>query len=132
MKNVTELHADHTELSSEISFLKREIEFLLQMLRNGYSSKNDMGKTKLLDGYWKGFEENVEQLGFLQHSIQNREKQLTRLYQANLIDPDKTTFREEDIISEFANINKKVKLLKESFYDYMTGCCACCYKTPNS
>jgi hypothetical protein len=129
MKNASELHADHTELTSDIVFLKKEIDFLLKLLRNAYSISVNMEKIKLLDAYWKGFEQNIARLEELLGKIKKEENQLAALCQENLIDGEKTYFNEEETVSAFYKLNKEVRVLKESFYEYMSGCCACSYKT---
>ena len=132
MKNELELLGDHKEISSEIAFLKKEIAFLLKLLKNAYSASVNIGKIKLLDGYWNGFEENIIGLDFLLTKINKEESHLTSLFPGELFDVEKSFLKREKIISEFYSINKAVKGIKESFYGYMDGCCGCCYKNSNN
>lgn len=128
MKNLAELHTEHLEIESEISFLKKEIEFLLKILRNSYSVSVNGAKIKLLDAYWQSFEDLTQKLNILSSQIKKEEKDLALVYQHNLIDTEKTFFQEDSIPSEFYSIYKEIKVLKESFYAYMIGCNECCLK----
>lgn len=129
MKTIAELHVDHSEIASDIKFLKKEIDFLIKLLKNCYSVSINTDKIKLLDGYWMGFEENISRLDSLLEKVYKEERELAGLYQDSLIDGEKTLFNDEDsMISEFYKINKAVKTLKESFYGYMSGCWACNFK----
>lgn len=128
MKNLQELHNYQHEISSEIHFLKKEIEFLLKILRNCYSASANLDKIKLLDGYWKGFEQNIDGLDLLLNRIKKQEKSMAVLAQGGLIDSEETSFKEDSLLVEFKEIDKGVKVLKESFYEFMHGCNACTLK----
>lgn len=127
MNNLLELHQEHVELTSEVNFLKKEIDFLLKMLRNAYCISSNIEKVKLLDGYWRGFEKNRDRLDELLNKIKKEELNLSRIFQSQLIDEEKTLFKEDSLIASFYKINKEVKTLKESFYDTF-GCDVCCHK----
>lgn len=128
MQNVAELPIENVELTSEINFLKKEIEFLMKLLRNGYSSSVTNEKIRLLDKYWKGFEDNIVRLDSLLISISKNENLFDVKYQGNNMEEPKTLFNIEGINKEFGQIDKAVKVLKDSFYEYMSGCCACSKK----
>lgn len=117
MKNIAELHTTHLDVLSELNFLKKEIEFLLKIVQKGYSVSANMEKVKLLDAYWIGFEKNLDKLSDLSNTISKEEKNIAALYQNNLIDEEKTLFREDGLMGQFYRIYKEVKTLKDSFYD---------------
>jgi hypothetical protein len=112
MQNVAE-PIELVELTSEIIFLKKEIDFLMKLLRNGYSSSVTIEKIRLLDRYWKGFEDNISRLDSLLTLINKEEKTLLNI---------------DGINKEFYTVDQGVKSLKDSFYEYMSGCCACSKK----
>lgn len=130
MKNLNELHIYHTEISSEILFAKKEVEFLLKILGNCYSTAINEDKLKLLDSYWKSFEQNIDKLDLLLKRIQTEEKSIAVLVQDGLLDSNATNFKEDNCLTEFKEINSAVKILKESFYEFMHGCDACSLKQP--
>lgn len=130
MKNFDELHIHHKEITSDALFLKKEIEFLLKILRNCYSTSINLDKIKLLDSYWRSFEQNIDKLDLLLKRIRQEEKSMSVLYQEGSIDLESTLFGESAVLENYRNIEKEVKLLKESFYEYMHGCNACALKTP--
>lgn len=53
MTNDTLTRNFSTELLSEIDFLKKEIDFLLDLLRGGYSATLTMEAIRRLDNMWK-------------------------------------------------------------------------------
>ena len=129
MKSFEELHIHHGEVSSEVQFLKKEVEFLLKILRNCYSTSVKLEKIKLLDAYWKGFEQNIEKLNSLSEKIMHEEQGMAVLCQDGLIDFERTLFNEDNHLAKLRTIEKEVKLLKESFYEFMQGCNACALKS---
>jgi len=128
MKSLEELHIHHGNVSSEVQFLKKEIEFLLKILRNCYSTSIKLEKIKLLDAYWKGFEQNIEKLDFLLEKVNKEESSMAVLCQDGLINLEKTLFNEDNFLAKLRAIEREVKLLKESFYEFMQGCNACALK----
>lgn len=129
MKKATELHTDHIDLISEISFLKKEIDFLLKLLRNSYCDSLSNEKLKLLDGYWKGFEKNIQALEVLENCIKSEEKSLADLFKNDLFDREHSYVQPAaQFPVDFYKINREVKTYKESFYELMDNCNACSYK----
>ena len=126
MHTTTSIH----QISSEIDFLIKEINFLLKLLRNGYTTSIDTDKIKLLDSYWKGFEDSIKRLHALSAKIGDIESGLGKMYEDDLSDSEKAILDEINISNEFNKINADIKTLKEGFYKYMAGYCACCLK-PN-
>lgn len=114
MTNNTLTQNYSTELLSEIDFLKKEVDFLLSLLRNGYSATLNMNGIRRLDNMWKGFEENIRRMEALHGLITTRDDEQ---------DGEKDHFMldDESIISEFYRISGAIRSVKESFYDYMTG-----------
>jgi len=129
MKNPEELLNTYNQISSETIFLKKEIEFLLKILRNCYSSSSNLEKIKLLDSYWKGFEKNIAELELVLQNTNQNENSLAYSYQNGMIEYNTYDFTNNPLIKKYKDIEKEVKLLKESFYEYMHGCNACSFKT---
>jgi hypothetical protein len=127
MTNVAELTTENAQTASEILFLKKEIDFLMKLLRNGYSSTVTIEKIRLLDKYWKGFEDNIGRLDSLLFRI-TMEENMPSILSQNNTDENLTLSNKESFTEEFSLINNSVKALKESFYEYMSGCCACSKK----
>jgi len=116
MTNSTLTHHFSTELLSEIDFLKKEVDFLLGLLRNGYSATLNMDGIRRLDSMWKGFEENIQRMEALSGLINVPEGGAEQ-------NGEKSHFMldDESIISEFYRISGALRSVKESFYDYMSG-----------
>ena len=129
MKTLDAVHHHHTALSNEILFLKKEIDFLLKILRNCYSSSVQADKIKLMDSYWKSFEQNSEKLEALNNRIQLEEKKNAVLYKNNPNDSLVNDEKELEFNNKIYAIQLETKLIKESFYEFMQGCNACTLKT---
>lgn len=122
MKTLTQTHTEHEQLISEISFLQNEIKFFLKLLSKEYAVSINEEKLKLLDAYWKEFETCIEQLLKLERRIRLEEKGLADfLYDRPDCSYKFTMNDNQDLFSEFFNILDKVKTLKKSFYEYMSG-----------
>ena len=120
MRNLAELHSMHTEITSEINFLKTELTFLLKLINKEYSQSVNSHKIKILDSYYVRFEQNIEALVKLNKEIHEEESDLKTLYKSDLIDTEKTEFKDwEKADFEIRRIVDEIKVLKESFYDYM-------------
>ncbi|HEX8549394.1 MAG TPA: hypothetical protein VF691_20705 [Cytophagaceae bacterium] len=124
MNSVTEIPTESLEIVSDIQFLKKEINFLLKLLKNGYSHSIKSEKIKLLDGYWKGFEESIRNLESLMSKV-SEEKLMRSVGYVGI-----TTKAAENaaMTKEYTRINNVVKVIKEGFYEYMDGCCSCSFK----
>lgn len=129
MKTLDAVHHHHTELSNEILFLKKEIDFLLKILRNCYSSSVQADKIKLMDSYWKSFDQNKEKLDHLLDRIELEEKKNTNLYKNNPKDSLVNDQKESEFNRVIETVQFETKLIKESFYEFMHGCNACALKT---
>lgn len=129
MKTLDTVHHHHIELSSEILFLKKEIDFLIKILKNCYSSSVQSDKIKLMDSYWKSFNHNSEKLDHLLHRIQLEEKKNAGLYKNNPEDSLVADLKESEFSNGIKTIQNEIKLIKESFYEFMHGCNACALKT---
>ncbi|MDB5274576.1 MAG: hypothetical protein JWO58_2943 [Chitinophagaceae bacterium] len=129
MENRENLHQHHIEISSHTHFLKKEIDFLLKILKNCYSTSMDMERTKLLDSYWKRFEKSINDLDGVLSRIHKEEKSMAIHYKDLTMDADTLHLKEEQLTTKFNDIATEVKLLKESFYEFMHGCNACALKT---
>ncbi len=115
MTNSTLTHNFSTELLSEIDFLKKEVDFLLSLLRNGYSATLNMDGIRRLDNMWKGFEENIQRMEALSGLINTRDNDEQNREKSHFMLDD------ESIISEFYRISGALRSVKENFYDYMSG-----------
>jgi len=116
MKRIAELHAGHIEIISEINFLKQEISFLLKLLRKAYSTTLYQEEVKILDAYWKEFEQDKENLEALQKSVNYEEQRMAAIYRSDRVG----VFKENaDYMSTFKKICSDLRLLKESFYDFV-------------
>jgi hypothetical protein len=129
MKTLEAIHHRHKELSNEIFFLKKEIDFLLKILRNCYSSSVQSDKIKLMDGYWKSFDHNKEKLDHLLNRIELEEKKNASLYKNTPDDILISDQKESEFNRIIETVQVEVKLIKESFYEFMQGCNACVLKT---
>ena len=120
MRNLAELHSMHTEIVSEIEYLKNELTFLLKLINKEYSQSINSEKIKILDNYYVRFEKNIDDLAKLNKVIREEEKGLKTLYKSDLIDMEETGFKDwENADLEIRRIINEVKVLKESFYDFM-------------
>jgi hypothetical protein len=128
MTNGSLLLSPHTEQSAEIQFLKKEISFLLKLLKNAYSISVDIEKLKLLDSYWKGFEDNIKRLDGLLGKITEDKNLAETSFKENDVAAEQMALHKKERMAEFHMIHKAAILLKESFYEYMDGCCACSFK----
>jgi len=116
MKRIEEAHTEHTEIISEINFLKQEISFLLKLLQKAYSSSLYNDDVKILDAYWKEFERDKESLEGLQKKVQYEEQRLAARYRRE----GAQLFNENnEYVSIFKKICLDLRLLKESFYDFV-------------
>ena len=129
MNTVEEIHARQTNLRTDALFLKKEIEFLLNILSNCYSTSVDGEKIKRMDTYWKSFEANTRKLDLLITRIHLEEKTMTALYFDGLIKPDDVFIKQTEATECFREISSEIKQLKERFYEFMQGCNACALKT---
>ena len=129
MKSFEGLHIRHEDVSSDVLFLKKEIEFLLKILRNCYSTSVKLEKIKLLDGYWKGFEQNIGKLDLLLERINKDENAMAVVSQDGLINEEQTHFNRDSFRVKLKAIDIDVRLLKETFYELMEGCGSCALKT---
>jgi hypothetical protein len=116
MKKMAELHKEHTELSSEIAFLKQEIKFFLKILSKSYTSSSDNGRIKILDAYWKEFEKCRDLLEEVAKRIQNCELQIHTSFERNGIAKCQD---DAECTLNLDNVKKNLRVLKESFYDFM-------------
>ena len=115
MKKMSEVHSNHTEVISEVNFLKQEVLFLLTLLRKAYAVAS-AEEIKLLDGYWKEFEKCMVELEALLTKIQYEEEELGTRLRSEV----SCVFNENDECQcRFSKIYKEVRLVKESFYDFI-------------
>lgn len=126
MRNQIILHPDSTALLGEIKFLKVELDFLLKILRNAYSSSIKLVTIKALDSYWNGLEQNIRELNQLINKLEVKAEVLASPYESQLIDLENNYL---SAISQFNSINKNIRTLKVSFYEFMQGCNACALKS---
>jgi uncharacterized coiled-coil DUF342 family protein len=120
MKTINEIHTNHIEVKSEIAFLRQEINFFKKLLSKSYTSLSDNVKVKILDAYWKEFEKYDAELVQLHSLIDSKEHELAVLFQSDLVDMDPKNFTESEEMSVYYGILKGVRILKESFYSYMS------------
>ena len=128
MKTAELIHIQQKDALSEIQFLKKELQFLLKILQNCYSTKMNPDKIKLLDTYWKSFEQRITELNTIQTRIDLGEIELTYLYKNELIEPN-TFLLNDPLLQAVKKVGGEVKILKESFYEFMQGCNACAHKS---
>ena len=121
MKTAEELHTQHRETTSEIVFLKTEMEFLLKILRNCYSSKIVLERTKMMDSYWKVFEHTIKKLNILNSQIVEGENECGYLTKNELVGAD-SQLPEDPLVQVVKNVDAEIKILKASFYEFMHGC----------
>jgi hypothetical protein len=117
MKNIKELHTKHVELNSEIAFLKQEISFFLKLLSKAYNDASQSSRIKILDGYWKEFEKCRDQLEAASRHIENCEKHAKSLYAEKGITRCQD---DEECSMGLNNISRELKVIKESFYSFIT------------
>jgi hypothetical protein len=129
MKTLDAIHQNHTQLSSEAVFLKKEIDFLLNILKNCYSASVNDDRIKLLDSYWKSFDQNLIDLDQLLTRVQLEEKKITSWYKNQPMNSIFPETKGNDFNLSLSSIEFKIKTLKESFYEFMHGCSACAFKT---
>jgi hypothetical protein len=130
MQSSTESKTDYAELLTEISYSKRELKFLLTILRNAYSVSANGDKIKLLDKYWKAFELNLESLTLLSDELEKEEEKQGALTRKNPIEDTYSLISERTMIARFDQLTKNTNELKNNFYEYMDGCSACSLKSP--
>lgn len=129
METLDTVQQHHTQLSSEAVFLKKEIDFLLKILKNCYSTSVSDERIKLLDSFWKNFDRHLSDLDQLVSHIalqENKYSMRHKNHPVNSIIPDN---KEETFKLKMNFIQIEIKLLKESFYEFMHGCNACVFKT---
>jgi len=115
-------------IKSDITFLKKEITFLLKILGNCYSTSIHAEQLRLQDSYWKNFEEQKLNLEFLYEHIEKEQLQLADLYLEDLIHAQTVNDKLAQLQNRFDNCYNDLKTLKESFYLFMNGCNACTLK----
>jgi hypothetical protein len=114
IKKIAELHTDHRELISEITFLKTELGFLFKFLNKEYSNAINKEKIGLLDTYYAIFEKNINELEALLKEIQEEEKNMIKFFPDKKLLPDG-----KEVVETYYKINKEIRALKESFYGYI-------------
>jgi len=129
MENIEVIHQHHKEIASHTVFLKNEISFLLKILKNCYSTSINIERTKLLDSYWKRFDNHTLALDQVLNRIHKEEKSLAIHYKDVVMDTETLQLKENQLATKFNDIASEVRLLKESFYEFMQGCNACALKT---
>lgn len=129
MKTLDAIHQNHTRLSSDAVFLKKEIDFLLKILKNCYSSSVNDDRIKLLDSYWKSFDHNLMAIDQLLNRVQVEENKFTSWYKNQPMDSIFPETKENEFKSKMNAIQDEIKIIKESFYTFMHGCSACAFKT---
>jgi len=82
-----------------------------------------------MDSYWKSFDQNNENLDQLLHRIQLEEKKDAVLYKSDPNNALVTDEKESEFAQKIQTIQTEIKLIKESFYEFMKGCNACTLKT---
>ncbi|MFN6943986.1 MAG: hypothetical protein ACK4ND_03495 [Cytophagaceae bacterium] len=121
MKNVAEVHLENLEVNSECKFLTQEIDFFLKLLKKSYSHTRDRDKIKIFDAYWKQFEALQSSLIDLMDKIRAREKDITILLKDDLADVEQTQLKDGEIIKVFYETLKEIRVLKESFFSFMSN-----------
>ena len=129
MENIEVIYQHHKEIASHTVFLKHEINFLMKILKNCYSTSINIDRTKLLDSYWKRFDSNLLALDKVLSRIHKEEKNLAIQYKDIVMDTETLHLKENQLTTKFNTIAIEVRLLKESFYEFMQGCNACALKT---
>ena len=122
MNNLTEMPTENIEIVADIQFLIKEINFLLKLLKNGYSHSIKSEKIKLLDSFWKGFEDNLVKLKDLLSKIEGDTGNYS--FKSNTLGDSK----KHPAGKEFKRISSAVNAIKDNFYLYMDGCCSCSFK----
>ncbi|WMJ73103.1 hypothetical protein RCC89_08010 [Cytophagaceae bacterium ABcell3] len=120
MKNVAEIHVENLELTSESKFLMQEIDFFLKLLKKSYLHTKDRDRIKILDAYWKEFEAYKGILGGLVAKVNTRERDISILLRDDLADIEETKLKEGDENTIFYQVLRGIRVLKESFYTYMS------------
>lgn len=128
MKTLDAIQVQNSELSGKILFLKKEIDFLLKILRNCYSSSVQADKIKLMDSFWKGFEQNTNQLDLILTHIEQEERKNASLYRNVPEDSLVNDKKQSEFQKQVASIQAKLQSTKENFYEFMQGCSACALK----
>lgn len=133
MSTINEVHSQHIELISEIEFMKTEIKFLMNVLRNAYCASIADSNVKTLDTYWKAFELISKQLDTIHSKVKTEEKVLTGMVKEDLLSIDKNIVSQQNSSEDsgkglYKKLNKEIKVYKESFYDYMIDCKECMIK----
>lgn len=119
MISIPQIHQEYTLLESEIRFYTLEINFLLKILTREYGIMLDQKKIKALDAFWKEFEKYSGELKQLNEKIREREYNLANLYKDKTGSVLKENQYEAQLSAEFTDIHKKIKILKETLYDYL-------------
>ena len=128
MKTLDAIQQNHTQLFSEAVFLIKEIDFLLKILKNCYSSSVDDDRIKLLDSYWKSFDQNLIDIDQLLDRLQLEEKKCSSWYKNQHMDSVFFKTKENEFKLKMNTIQDEIKIIKESFYAFMNGCSACSFK----
>lgn len=120
MNTLTGIHAEHRELISDIRFLKKQISFVLSLIKKAYTETSNKDNTKLLDAYEESFDGYRSTLDELLLRLAAHERLLFRLYKDDLIDLEKTKLKDEkDIIATYYKTLKKFRSMKDSFYNFI-------------
>jgi len=117
MQTLLQLHKTHVDLSSEINFAITELKFLLKLVNKEYSICISNSKVKILDGYYVMFEQEVIKLLNLRDVVNKEEKDLVSLYTETK--SDCYYLSGDSVEEEYRKICSQIKIVKESFYDYI-------------
>jgi hypothetical protein len=120
METLSELHQEHTSLMSEIKFFQTEVKFLLKLISKEYKNLTEPKQVKLLDSYWKEFENETQNLKRVEREITDHEKNFCAICQDNLLNLTKTGRDENGLLREYLSIRNRIRLLKESLYAYFS------------
>ena len=120
MEKIAEIHQDHLLIHSDIAFYNTEINFLKKLLSAQYADTTNHEEIRLLDNYWKEFDRIKEDLRMLDHKINANEYNFKQMYLQAVENIYEAYTEEERIVIDFYSTREKLKLLKESFYSFMT------------
>lgn len=112
-------------IQSDITFLQKEISFLLKILGNCYSTSIHSEQLKLQDSYWKDFEEQKRNLDLLYAQIEKEKLILADLYLEEVINAQTLHEKLAQLKNRFDDSYNDLRMLKELFYLFMNGCNAC-------
>ena len=115
-------------IQSDITFLQKEISFLLKILGNCYSASIHSEQLRLQDSYWKDFEEQKKNLDSLYENIEKEKLRLADLYLESVINTQTVHDKLSQLEYTYSECYTNLKSLKELFYLYMNGCNACTLK----